>query len=155
MAMLFDAGSNAGEYEKNCSFTFGILPFPRVEEGGKYALNTVTNALFIPANAKHPEEAVRFMKYYTSDQGIEEIIKSGRLPATVSMQDKVESQVLKDLLATTTQDNVAGYKQMQGLSSEINSFLQNDLMGMVCSGTSVEDALQQLEDLRQTTVKAD
>jgi len=95
------------------------------------------------------------MKYYTSDQGIEEIIKSGRLPATVSMQDKVESQVLKDLLATTTQDNVAGYKQMQGLSSEINSFLQNDLMGMVCSGTSVEDALQQLEDLRQTTVKAD
>lgn len=155
IAMLFDAGSNAGEYEKNCSFSFGILPFPGVEEGGKYALNTVTNALFIPANAKHPEEAVRFMKYYTSDKGIEEIIKSGRLPATVSMQDKVESQVLKDLLATTTQDNVVGYKQMQGLSSEINSFLQNDLMGMVCSGTSVEDALQQLEDLRQATVKAD
>lgn len=152
IAMLFDAGSNAGEYEKNCDFELGILPFPYVQEGGKYALNTVTNALFIPANAKHPEEAVRFMKYYTSDAGIEEIIKSGRLPATISMQDKVESQVLKDLLATTIQDNVVGYKQMQGLSSQMNSYLQNDLIGMICTGTSVEDALQQMEDLRQNTV---
>ena len=89
VAMMFDAGSNAGEYTKNSEFEVGILPFPYVAEGGKYALNTVTNALFIPANAKHPEEAVRFMKYYTSDAGIEEIIKSGRLPATISMQDKV------------------------------------------------------------------
>ena len=154
VAMLFDAGSNAGEYEKNCTFEFGILPFPSVEEGGKYALNTVTNALFIPANAKNPEEAVKFMKYYTSDAGIQEIINSGRLPATVSMQDKVESQLLKDLLATTTSDNVVGYKQMQGLSSEMNAFIQNDLMGMVCSGTSVDDVLVQLEDIKQATVKA-
>ncbi|WP_347062581.1 ABC transporter substrate-binding protein, partial [Hungatella hathewayi] len=155
VAMMFDAGSNAGEYTKNSEFEVGILPFPYVAEGGKYALNTVTNALFIPANAKHPEEAVRFMKYYTSDAGIEEIIKSGRLPATISMQDKVDSQILKDLLATTVGDNVVGYKQMQGLSSEINSFLQNDMIGMVCSGTSVEDTLQQLEDLRQGTVKGE
>lgn len=149
IAMLFDAGSNAGEYEKNCEFEVGILPFPYVQEGGKYALNTVTNALFVPANAKHPEEAIRFIKYYTSDAGIQEIINSGRLPATISMQDKVESQLLKDLLATTVGDNVVGYKQMQGLSSEINAYLQNDLMGAVCTGTNVDDALAQLEDLRQ------
>ena len=153
IAMLFDAGSNAGEYVKNAEFEVGILPFPYVQEGGKYALNTVTNALFIPANAKHPEEAVRFMKYYTSDAGITEIINSGRLPATISMQDKVDSQILKDLLSTTTLSNVVGYKQMQGLSSEMNAFLQNDLVGLVCTGTSVEDALQQMEDLRQNTVK--
>lgn len=153
IAMLFDAGSNAGEYDKNCEFEVGILPFPYVQEGGKYALNTVTNALFIPANAKHPEEAIRFMKYYTSDAGLQEIINSGRLPSTVSMQDKVDSQILKDLLATTVGDNVVGYKQMQGLSSEINAFLQNDMIGMICTGTSVEDTLQQLEDLRQMTVK--
>lgn len=155
IAMLFDAGSNAGEYGKNCDFEFGIIPFPSVQADGSYALNTVTNALFIPANAKHPEEAVRFMKYYTSDAGIEEIVKSGRLPATISMQGNVESQVLKDLLATTTPDNVVGYKQMQGLSSEMNAFLQNDLVGMVCTGTSVEDALIQMEDLKQATVKAE
>lgn len=151
IAMLFDAGSNAGEYLENCEFEVGILPFPYVQEGGKYALNTVTNALFIPANAKHPEEAVRFIKYYTSDAGIQEIINSGRLPSTISMQDKVDSQIMKDLLATTVGDNVVGYVQMQGISSEINAYLQNDLVGAVCSGTSVEDALQQLEDLRLST----
>ena len=151
IAMLFDAASNAGEYLENCEFEVGILPFPYVQEGGKYALNTVTNALFIPANAKHPEEAVRFIKYYTSDAGIQEIINSGRLPSTISMQDKVDSQIMKDLLATTVGDNVVGYVQMQGISSEINAYLQNDLVGAVCSGTSVEDALQQLEDLRLST----
>lgn len=151
IAMLFDAGSGAGDYEKNCEFEVGILPFPYVTEGGKYALNTVTNALFIPANAKHPEEAIRFMKYYTSDAGIQEIINSGRLPATISMQGKIESQILKDLLATTVGDNVVGYVQMQGISSEINAYLQNDLIGAVCTGTSVEEAVAQLEDLRQAT----
>ena len=125
-----------------------------MEEGGKYALNTVTNALFVPANAKHPEEAVRFIKYYTSDAGIQEIINSGRLPSTLSMQDKIEDPLLQDLLATGVGDNVVGYTQMQGLSSEINSYLQNDLVGAVCSGTSIDDALAQLEDLRQNTVKA-
>ena len=154
IAMLFDAGSNAGLYETDCEFEVGILPFPYVEEGGKYALNTVTNALFVPANAKHPEEAVRFIKYYTSDAGIQEIINSGRLPSTLSMQDKIEDPLLQDLLATGVGDNVVGYTQMQGLSSEINSYLQNDLVGAVCSGTSIDDALAQLEDLRQNTVKA-
>ncbi|MEG1926226.1 MAG: sugar ABC transporter substrate-binding protein [Ruthenibacterium sp.] len=148
VAMLFDAGSNAGEYEKNCEFEVDVMPFPYVADGGKYAVNVVTNSLFIPANAKHPEEAIRFMKYYTSDAGIQCIIDSGRLPATLSMQDKVASPLMKNLLATTVGDNVVGYKQMQGISSEINAYLQNDLIGAVCTGTSVDDAMQQLEDLR-------
>lgn len=149
IATLYDAGSNAGLYETECSFEVGILPFPYVQEGGKYAVNVVTNALFIPANAKHPEEAIRFMKYYTSDAGIQEIINSGRNPATLSMQDKVESKVMQDLLATTVGENVVGYKHIQNLSSEINSFLQNDMVGMVCTGTPINEVLQMLEDLRQ------
>lgn len=149
IAMLYDAGSNAGTYAANADFEVGILPFPYVQEGGKYALNTVTNALFIPSNAKHKEEAVRFIKYYTSDAGIAEIIKSGRLPSTKSMQDKVDSQIMKDLLATASGDNVTGYIQMQGISSEIASFLQNDLVGSVCSGADIDDELAQLEQLRQ------
>ena len=109
---------------------------------------------FVPANAKHPEEAVRFIRYYTSDPAMQEIINSGRLPSTLSMQDKVQDQLMVDLLATGVGDNVVGYKQMQGLSSEINSYLQNDLIGAVCTGTSVDDAVAQLEELRQTTVKS-
>ncbi len=152
IAMLFDASSNAGEYDKTATFKVGILPHPYVEKDGKYALNTITNALFVPANAKNPEEAVRFIKYYTSDPAIQEIINSGRLPSTIAMQDKVESQILQDLLATTVGDNVVGYRQMQGLSSEMNAFMQNDLIGMVCTGTSVDDAMKQMEDIRLSTV---
>ena len=69
------------------------------------------------------------------------------------MQEKVSDQLLKDLLATTTGSNVVGYIQMQGLSSEINSYLQNDMVGSVCSGTSVSDALKQLENLRKSIAK--
>ncbi len=150
IATLFDAGSNAGTYDKDAEFEVGVMKFPLVEEGGKYAVNVVTNALFIPSNAKYKEEAVRFMKYYTSDAGITEIINSGRLPSTVSMQDKVDSQLLKDLLATTQGDNVVGYKHIQGISSEISSFVQSDMIGAVCTGTPVADVLKQLEALRQS-----
>lgn len=149
IAMLFDAGSNAGEYEENCNFELGILPFPYVEANGKYALNTVTNALFVPSNAKHKEEAVKFIKYYTSDAGMQEIVNSGRLPATLSMQDKVESDVLKDLLKTTVGDNVVGYKQLQGLSSEISAYMQNDMISGICSGKTSDEILSSLEDLRE------
>lgn len=149
IATFYDAGSNAGEYEKNCDFEVGIMKFPYVEEGGKYALNVVTNALFVPANAAHPEEAIRFIKYYTSDAGIEEIIKSGRLPSTLSMQDKVDSKLMLDLLATTVGDDVVGYKQIQNLSSEINTFLTYDLVSKVCMGEPIDDVLQELEDLHQ------
>ena len=149
IATLFDAGSNAGAYASDCDFEVGVMKFPLVQEGGKYGVNVVTNALFVPSNAKHPEEAVRFMKYYTSDAGMEEIIKSGRLPSTVSMQDKIETPIMKDLLATTTGDNTVGYTHLQNISSEINSYVQNDMVGAVCSGTPVDEVLQQLEDLRQ------
>lgn len=148
IATLYDAGSDAGLYEKECSFEVGILKFPYVQEGGKYAVNVVTNALFIPANAKHVEEAIEFIKYYTSDAGIAEVIKSGRLPSTLAMQGAVDSKLMQDLLATTVGDNVVGYKQLQNLSSEMNSFLQNDMIGMVCTGTPIEDVLQMMEDLR-------
>lgn len=148
IATLFDAGSNAGAYVADCDFNVGVMKFPMVEEGGKYGVNVVTNALFIPANAKHPEEAVRFMKYYTSDAGITEIIASGRLPSTKSMQDKIDSEIMQDLLNTTIGDNVVGYTHIQNISSELNAFVQNDMVGAVCSGTPVEEVLQQLEDLR-------
>ncbi len=148
IATLFDAGSSAGLYETECAFEVGVLPFPYVQEGGKYAVNVVTNALFIPANAKHVEEGIKFIKYYTSDAGIMEVIKSGRLPSTLAMQDKVDSKVMQDLLATTVGDNVVGYKHLQNLSSELNAFVQNDLLGMVCTGTPIKDVLQQMEDMR-------
>lgn len=153
VAMLFDAGSNVGTYQQECEFELGIMQYPTPTADSKYPVNVVTNALFIPSNAKHKEEAVKFVKYYTSDAGMAEIVKSGRLPSTVSMQDKVDNELMKTLLATTTGDNVVSYRQLQNLSSQINAYVQNDLIGTICTGTSIEDTLKQLEQLRLTATQ--
>jgi ABC-type glycerol-3-phosphate transport system substrate-binding protein len=52
IAMHFDANSDAGKYEKEAPFKVWAIPFPLIKKGGKYGVNVITNALFIPANAK-------------------------------------------------------------------------------------------------------
>ncbi len=152
IATFVDAGSNAGTYDSECDFEVGVMRLPVVREGGKYAFGVITNALFIPVNAKHPEEAVRFMKYYTSDAGIAEIIKSGRLPATVSMLDKVDSPIMQDLINTTLGDDAVGYSLLQYISSEIYAYIEDDMVGAACSGQPIDEILQELEDMRLRAV---
>lgn len=149
IAMLFDAGSNLGTYEKNGGFNLGVMKFPLVKEGSKYGVNVVTNALFIPANAAHPEEAVKFIKYYTSEAGQQETLNSGRLPSIKSMQSKMSDPLMKELLATTEGNNVVSYTHIQNLSSKISSFLTNDFVSSVCSGESTDSVLKKLEELRK------
>ena len=147
IAMLFDAASNAGTYEQNADFQIDVIKTPLVEEGYPYTVNVVTNALFIPANAKHPEEAVEFIKFYTTDAAIEEIIKSGRLPSTKSMQDAFDDPVLVHLM--TNSADAIGYQHLQNLSSEMASFLQNDIVSSVCSGImTIDQAVERAEELR-------
>lgn len=147
IAMLFDAASNAGTYEQNADFQIDVIKTPLVEEGYPYTVNVVTNALFIPANAKHPEEAVEFIKFYTTDAAIEEIIKSGRLPSTKSMQDAFDDPVLVHLM--TNSADAIGYQHLQNLSSEMASYLQNDIISSVCSGImTIDQAVERAEELR-------
>lgn len=153
IAMLFDAGSNLGTYKESAEFELGVMKFPLVSEDSKYGVNVVTNALFVPSNAAHPEEAVEFIKFYTSEAGQEETVKSGRLPSTKVMQDKLDDPLMKELLATTDGENVVSYNHLQNLSSQISSFLTNDFVSAVCSGQDVDSVLAQLENLRKTTVQ--
>ena len=147
IAMLFDAASNAGTYEQNADFQIDVIKTPLVEEEYPYTVNVVTNALFIPANAKHPEEAVEFIKFYTTDAAIEEIIKSGRLPSTKSMQDAFDDPVLVHLM--TNSADAIGYQHLQNLSSEMASYLQNDIISSVCSGImTIDQAVERAEELR-------
>ena len=148
IATVYGPNSDIGAYQENCPFTVGIMKHPLVEEGGKYALNVITNALFIPTNAKHPEEAIRFMKYYTSDAGMTEVLNSGRAPSTISMQSKIDSKLITDVLATSVGDNVVGYSHLQLLSPEIDTYVTFDMIGGVCIGTPIDEILQGLEDLR-------
>ena len=148
IAMLFDAGSNVGQYEKDAPFKVGVAKFPLVEKGGKYGVNVVTNALFVPVNAAHKEEAVRFIKFYTSEAGQSETMATGRLPSIKAKQDKIDNKLMQALMNTTTGDNVVSYRHMQNISPEVNSYLQNDLVGAVCAGESIDSALAKLEALR-------
>lgn len=151
-AMLFDAGSNVGLYETNAPFSVGVAKFPLVEKGGKYGVNVVTNALFVPINAVHKEEAVRFIKFYTSEEGQSETMATGRLPSIKAKQDKIDNKLMQDLMNTTTGSNVVSYRHMQNISPEVNSYLQNDLVGAVCAGESIDSALAKLEALRLSAI---
>ncbi len=153
IAMLFDAGSNVGTYESNATFELGVAKFPLVSADSKYAVNVVTNALFVPINAAHKDEAIRFMKFYTSDAGQGETMATGRLPSIKSKQDKISNRLMQDLMNTTEGDNVVSYRHMQNISPEINSYLQNDIVSFVCSGESIDTVLEELEALRLKAIK--
>lgn len=147
IAMHFDANSDAGKYEKEAPFKVGSMAYPLIKEGGKYGVNVITNALFIPANAKHPEEAIRFMKYYTSPEGQKITNASGRPPSTTAMQEAVQNELVKSILAHTRLPNSVGYTHLQNLSSEIDTYIQK-MVSSVCAGQSIDDALAGLEALR-------
>ena len=147
IAMLFDANSAAGKYETEASFEVGTMPFPLIKEGSKYGVNVITNALFIPANAAHPEEAIEFMKFYTSPVGQAITNASGRPPSTIAAQNSVTNPLVNAILATTRLENSVGYAQIQGISSEINTYL-HDMVSSVCSGESIDSQLEGLEKLR-------
>ena len=152
IAMLFDAASNAGVYVQNANFKVDALKTPLVEEGYPYTLNVVTNALFIPSNAKHKDEAIRFIKFYTTDAAIREIINSGRLPSTKSMQDQFDDPVLVKIMTSTA--DAIGYQHLQNLSSKMANFMQNDIISSVCSGiATIDQALASAEALRLEAIQ--
>jgi ABC-type glycerol-3-phosphate transport system substrate-binding protein len=148
IAMLFDAGSNVGTYQTNAKFNLDVVKFPLVDANSKYAVNVVTNALFVPANAAHKEEAVRFIKFYTSEVGQAETMATGRLPSIKAKQDKIENPLMQALMNTTAGDNVVSYRHLQNISPKISSFLTFDLVSSVCAGVSIDSILAQLEALR-------
>ena len=113
-------------------------PAPEYLSGAFYTINSKT---------KHPEEAVEFIKFYTTDAAIEEIIKSGRLPSTKSMQDAFDDPVLVHLM--TNSADAIGYQHLQNLSSEMASYLQNDIISSVCSCIMTNNqAVERAEELR-------
>jgi ABC-type glycerol-3-phosphate transport system substrate-binding protein len=147
IAMHFDANSDAGKYEKEAPFEVGMMPYPLIKEGGKYGVNVITNALFIPANAKYPEEGIEFMKFYTSPTGQAITNASGRPPSTIAAQGAVTNPLVKAILETTRMENSVGYSHLQNISTEIDAYL-HDMISAVCAGDSIDAQLEGLEKLR-------
>jgi ABC-type glycerol-3-phosphate transport system substrate-binding protein len=152
IAMHFDANSDAGLYEKECSFKVGMMSYPLVKAGGKYGINVITNALFVPADAKYPKEAIEFIKFYTSPEGQAITNASGRPPSTIAAQSAVSNKLVNDILASTRSPNAVGYRHIQNISSEVNIFFEH-MISEVCSGRSIDSVLEELEELRKEAMK--
>lgn len=147
IAMHFDANSDAVKYQETCPFEVGMMEYPLVREGSLYGINVITNAIFIPADAEYPDEAVEFIKFYTSPEGQAITNASGRPPSTIAAQNAVSNELVNDILTTTRMENSVGYAHLQNISSEVNTFF-HDVISAVCSGESIDKQLEELEKLR-------
>ena len=145
VAMIYVASSQLKEYADNADFAVGAMRQPLIHGNARFAINVLTNALFIPHNAVHVEEAIAFMKYYTSPEGQKETVATWRPEATKGMAVTIPE--LAEISALTEGD-VFGYTQINNISPEINSYLQREMVSSVCTGVSVEAAVQKLEALR-------
>ena len=123
------------------------MTYPLVDANGKYGINVITNALFIPTDAKYKDEGAEFIKFYTSPEGQAITNASGRPPSTIAAQSAVTNKLVNDILATTRAPNSVGYAHMQNISSDINVFFEH-MISAVCSGESIDDVLNELEKLR-------
>ena len=67
---------------------FGVSPMPYGPNGSEGATQLTASTLFIPSNAKHPEEAAEFMGYLLSSEGALAFAKAlANLPSRISLAD--------------------------------------------------------------------
>ncbi len=120
--------------------------FLLVKASGKYSINFITNALFIPTDAKHPKGGIEFMKFYTSPEGQAITNASGRPPLTIAVQEAVSNKLVNNILETNRAPNSIDYAHIQNLSLEINVFIEH-MISAVCSGVSFDNIHKKLEKL--------
>jgi ABC-type glycerol-3-phosphate transport system substrate-binding protein len=151
IGMLYDASSQLKTHSESAKFKVGVMKHPIVNKSGKYGLNVVTNALFVPANAAHKKEAIEFMKFYTSEEGQRITMSSWRAPVLKNIT--VDIPLMKELIDTAKGDNVVGYSHLQNLSAKVNPFVEKELVAAACSGQSIDEILKKLESLRLEIAK--
>ena len=74
-------------------FEWGFAPIPAVKEGGDRYINTTIEAVWIPAKAKHQEEAKKFMAFLYSDKAASIFAKTGAIQPIKGMADKVDASL--------------------------------------------------------------
>ncbi len=146
VATIYGASALIKELSDGAEFEVGAMTHPLINEDGIPCVNVLTNALFIPYNAHNAEEGIAFMKYYTSpDGGLKETVATWRPPSVKNMDVSIPQ--LKEI-QKLTEGEVFSYKQINQLSPEMNSYIGKELVSSVCTGVSVDEAVQKLEDMR-------
>ncbi|MDG4833268.1 ABC transporter substrate-binding protein [Solwaraspora sp. WMMD1047] len=76
------------KFAPNLEWGVAPLPYPSDRPGLAGTTQVTTSTLFIPRNAKHPEEAWEFMKYLLSEDAMVQFtLALGNLPARTSLLD--------------------------------------------------------------------
>ncbi|MHB8063228.1 MAG: ABC transporter substrate-binding protein [Ruminiclostridium sp.] len=138
-------------YAKNLA----VAPFPTVEGGKGTTAESLcgNNALSISKNCKNPEDAIAFLKYFTTDKGLNErnANEAGILIATkgIEIKDPIVNGVMDILSKSTSVQNFFD----QGLPSEVAKAFNDSTQALIGGAMSPEDVYKKCEDTAQKLLK--
>ena len=72
-------------------FHWGLMPLPAEEEGGERFVGSMTEQVWIPAQAKNADDAKDFLKFIYSDEGAEIMQEYGNIVPTTDFAERVDN----------------------------------------------------------------
>ncbi|ENZ5598020.1 carbohydrate ABC transporter substrate-binding protein [Enterococcus hirae] len=73
-------------------FTWGLMPLPSVEEGGKRYLTTSVESVWVPKEGKNTDLAKQFMAYLYSDEAAKIFLESNAIQPIKGIEEKIEGE---------------------------------------------------------------
>ncbi len=70
-------------------FHWGLMPLPADEKDGERFVGSMTERIWIPAQAANPDDAKKFLEFIYSDEGVKIMQESGNIVPTTDMMDRV------------------------------------------------------------------
>ena len=70
-------------------FHWGLLPLPALEKDGERFVGSMTEQVWIPAQAKNVDDAKAFLKFIYSDEGVKIMAEGGNIVPTTHMSDTI------------------------------------------------------------------
>ena len=70
-------------------YHWGLLPLPALEKDGERFVGSMTEQVWIPAQAKNVDDAKAFLKFIYSDEGIKIMAEGGNIVPSANMSDTI------------------------------------------------------------------
>lgn len=70
-------------------YHWGLLPLPALEKDGERFVGSMTEQVWIPAQAKNVDDAKAFLKFIYSDEGVKIMAEGGNIVPTTHMSDTI------------------------------------------------------------------
>ena len=141
-ASVFSLAKHLDQLAKEGNFTLKAVGWPTM--GKQQATLGGANGVFIPSNAKNKDAAVEVLKYYLSKDVQAINAKYGLIPTNAEI--KIDDPVLAPLIKLG--ENLYP-QEFSGLSPEISTYIGKNLVPDYVLGSSADEVLGKLEQLRQ------